>query len=158
MGLELEDRDLDAYQLSARVLECMGAGGGLITRYHQQRSGSPGYEDGLQLLEYDMLYGDFYCYGGTNPYRASDLRMGLEPVELSDVTWADGMLTAVGGEFTPWSRIAVDDDELDTVLQADGSVTAELEEPPETGAVITVRQRAANKSGVLAESNRFVWP
>ena len=162
MGLEMEDRDLEAYQLSAHVLEALGAGGGVITRYHQQMGGREDYEDGLQLLEYDMLYGDFYCYGGANPYTASDLRMGLDPIVVdgADIRQGDGeslTLTVTGENFTDWSRIAVDEEELDTVLDPDGSLSAQLDEPPEAGARITVHQRAANKSGVLAESNPYTW-
>ena len=157
MGLEPEDMDLSAYQLSAKVLEEAGIGGGIITRYHQQMAGSPDYETGLQLLEYDTLYGNFYCYGGTNPYTASDLQMGLEPIELREAAWADGVLTLTGENFTSWSRIAVDGDELDTVFVDENTVTAEQEEPPAPGAVLTVRQRAANKSGVLAESDPYAW-
>ncbi len=157
MGLEMENMDLDAYQLSARVLESLGMGGGIITRYHQQMHDRADYEDRLQLLEYDMLYGDFYCYGGANPYAASDLRMGLDPIELEAVEWSDGVLTATGENFTAWSRVAVDEDELDTVFVDEHTVTAELDEPPEVGAPVTVRQRAANKSGVLAESSAYTW-
>lgn len=157
MGLTTENMDLDAYQLSSRVLESLGMGGGIITRYHQQMHDRADYEDRLQLLEYDMLYGDFYCYGGVNPYQSSDLRMGLDPIELEAVAWSDGVLTATGGNFTAWSRVAVDGDELDTVFVDEHTLTAELDEPPEAGAPVTVRQRAANKSGVLAESNAYYW-
>ena len=162
MGLELEDRDLNAYQLSAQVLEDVGIGGGIITRYHQQMADRADYEDRLQLLEYDMLYGDFYCYGGANPYAASDLRMGLDAIviDAADVRREDDgtlTLTVTGENFTAWSRVAVDGDELDTVFVDEHTVTAELDEPPEPGVTVTVRQRAANKSGVLAESAPYAF-
>ncbi len=157
MGLPAEDKDLEAYQLSAHVLEKLGIGGGILTRYHQQMAGSPDYETGLQLLEYDTLYGDFYCYGGTNPYTASDLRMGLDPIVVRDASWSDGVLTVTGDGFTAWSRVAVGEDELDTVFVDEHTVTAELDEPPEAETPLTVRQRAANKSGVLGESEPYYW-
>lgn len=157
MGLTVEDKDLEAYQLSAHVLEKLGIGGGILTRYHQQMAGSPDYETGLQLLEYDTLYGDFYCYGGTNPYTASDLRMGLDPIVVDGADWSDGVLTVTGDNFTAWSRIAVDEDELDTVFVDGHTVTAKLDEPPEAETPLTVRQRAANRSGVLAESDPYYW-
>ena len=157
MGLTREDKDLQAYQLSAHVLEKLGVGGGILTRYHQQMADSPDYEAGLQLLEYDTLYGDFYCYGGTNPYTASALRMGLDPIVVDGAEWSDGVLTVTGDNFTAWSRIAVGEDELDTVFVDEHTVTAELDEPPEAETPLTVRQRAANKSGVLAESDAYYW-
>ncbi len=163
LDLGLKDRNLSAYQLSARVLKALDMDGGVISRYHQKMQGRHGYQDGLRLLEYDVLYGEHYCYDGTNPYTASDLRMGLDPIVIdgADVREnADGTLTltVTGENFTDWSRITLDDDEVDTVRNADGSLSAELDEAPESGTVITVRQRAANKSTSLAESEPYIWP
>ncbi len=157
MGLERADGDLYAYQLSAGVLERIGASVGVICRYHQQMAGRKDYGAGLQMLEYDMLYGDYYCYGGSNPYAAVPLRMGLEPVRVTGAAWAGGVLTAQGENFTDWSRLAVDGEELDTVLAADGSLQAELEEPPESDAQITVRQRSADKTVILSETEPYIW-
>ncbi len=161
MGLPVEDRDLDAYQLSAYVLGRLGLSGGVLSRYHQQRQDQTNYEEGLELLEYDMLYGEKYCFGGAekDPYAPSTLRMGLTPLTVEDASWADGALTVSGEGYTPWSRVTVDGDELDTVLSADKTaLTAELDEPPEPGEVLTVRQRAENLTGILAESGEYVWP
>ncbi len=156
MGLPVEDKDLDAYQLSAQVLGRLGIGSGILTRYHQQLSGRRDYADGLGLLEYDMLYGEFYCFGGENPYTASDLQMGVEPITISGARWEDGTLTVSGRNFTAWSRITVDGDELDTVLADSGELTAELRQPPEDGAVITVRQDTATFT-TLSESEGLRW-
>lgn len=157
MGLERSDGDLYAYQLSASVLERLGMAGGVITRYHQQMAGRQDYEEGLQLLEYDMLYGDFYCYGGSNPYTATALQMGIDPVRVDHAAWADGVLTAEGENFTDWSRLTVDGGELDTVLAADGTISAQLDEPPEPDAAITVRQRSVDKTTVLSETEAYIW-
>ncbi len=161
MGLPETDADLNAYQLSASVLERLGITGGILSRYHQQRGADPDYERGLELLEYDMLYGEKYCYGGAekDPYAPSDLRMGLTPLTIGDAAWADGVLTVTGTGYSPWSRVSVDGDELETALSADGTtLTAERKEPPEPGSVLTVRQRAVTMAGVLAESGGYVWP
>ena len=156
LGLPVEDKDLSAYQLSAEVLRQLGMSGGILSKYHQQMSGSESYIDGLNLLEYDMLYGDFYCFGGENPYTASDLQMGVAPVIISDAVWADGVLTVYGEHFTQWSCAAVDGAGLDTVLTDAGTLTAELKEPPEDGAVITVRQNAT-PSVTYSESAGLNW-
>ena len=157
LGLPVEDKDLSAYQLSAEVLRQLGMSGGILSNYHQQMSGKDGYIDGLNLLEYDMLYGEFYCYGGENPYTASDLQMGVAPVVVSDAVWSDGVLTVYGEDFTQWSCAAVDGDVLDTVFLDSGTLTAQLKEPPGDGAVITVRQNAASSSMVLLESAGLEW-
>ena len=156
LGLPKRDGDLSAYQLSARVLGDLGIGNGILTRYHQQMADRVDYQVGLQLLEYDMLYGAFYCYGGENPYFASELRMGVEPVAITDVQWADGVLTVTGRGFTAWSQVTIDGDDRDTSLVEDGTLAVELPERPPSGAVITVQQTAAN-SAILAESGVYIF-
>ena len=156
LGLPAEDKDLSAYQLSAEVLRQLGISGGTLSKYHQQISGKEGYMDGLNLLEYDMLYGKFYCYGGENPYTASDLQMGVVPIVISDAVWADGVLTVHGEHFTQRSRVAVDGKVLNTVFADAGTLTVELKEPPADGAVITVRQNTSS-SVTLSESAGLNW-
>ena len=43
------------------------------------------YQDGLDLLQYDILYGKRYCYNGTDLYPASDLVMGIDKVDITNV-------------------------------------------------------------------------
>lgn len=155
-GMPKEDKDLKAYQLSAEVLGRLGISNGILTKYHQQMAESEDYSDGLRLLEYDMLYGNFYCFGGENPYAASGLQMGIMPITISDVVWQDGVLTVYGENFTQWSRITIDGSPLDTVIVDGGTLTAEIKESPSDGAIITVRQN--NKSSVtLSESVGFIF-
>lgn len=155
-GLPVEDKDLSAFQLSAEVLRQLGIDNGILTKYHQQMSDSSDYINGLSILEYDMLYGEFYCYGGENPYTASELRMGVEPITISDVIWEDNMMTVCGEHFTRWSRVAIDGKILDTVFMDNGTLTVELEKPPEKDAVITVQQMTATMV-TLAESEGVIW-
>ena len=156
IGLTEDDKNLSAYQLTAEVMRQLGMDGGILSKYHQQMSNDESYTDGLRLLEYDMLYGEFYCYGGENPYTASDLQMGVVPVVISDAVWEDGVLTVHGEHFNQWSRIYVDGSHLNTVYVDSGTVTAELKTPPGEGAVLTVRQEAKS-SLTFSESAGFPW-
>lgn len=150
-GLPVKKKDLSAYQLSAEVLGRLGIGSGLLTRYHQQTADSEDYLDGLRLLEYDMLYGEAYCYGGRNPYMASQLKMGITPITISNAVWEDGVLQVNGANFTQWSCIAIDGTALETTWVDDKTLTAELSELPETGSVITVQQNTPSQV-TLSES------
>lgn len=156
IGLPVENKDLSAYQLSAEVLKQLGIDSGILTKYHQQMTESEDYFDGLRLLEYDMLYGNFFCYGGENPYTASELQMGLEPITVSDAVWSNGELKVDGKHFTQWSHIAIDGIVLDTVFVDSETLAADLQEPPEDGAVITVRQDTASLV-TLSESVGLIW-
>lgn len=118
-------------------------------------SESENYSDGLYLLEYDMLYGECYCYGGENPYTASELQMGITSITVSNAVWEDGSLKVSGDHFTRWSRIAIDGEPLDTTFVDSGTLTAQLEEPPEEGAIVTVRQDTASQV-MLFESDGFI--
>ena len=80
MGLPKEDADLYAYQLLAQTTDTVGIHEGTIMNYHQTQMNSTdeaSYQDGLDLLQYDILYGKRYCYNGTDLYPASDLVMGI---------------------------------------------------------------------------------
>ena len=89
MGLPKEDADLYAYQLLAQTTDTVGIHEGTIMNYHQTQMNSTdeaSYQDGLDLLQYDILYGKRYCYNGTDLYPASDLVMGIDKVDITSVS------------------------------------------------------------------------
>lgn len=88
-GLKKVDQDLTSYQLYSEALNQGGIHQGILTGYHQQADKeSENYQDDLKLIEYDILYGEKYLYGGQDPYEPSNLQMGLDPVQIMDVnTW-----------------------------------------------------------------------
>ncbi len=76
IGLVKQDLDLQAYQLGAYVQSRLGLCLGTITALHQQyaRSGDlEAYQYALQTIEYDMLYGEKYVFGGEDVYSPTDL-------------------------------------------------------------------------------------
>ena len=48
--------------------------------YIQSQKGSASYDENLENLQYDLLYGKRYAYNGTDKYPASDLIMGIDDV------------------------------------------------------------------------------
>ena len=136
------DEDLSAYQLTAKVLGELGISRGLLTRYHQKLSDSVDYMDGLKLLEYDMLYGERYCYGGKNPYEATDLHFGVRPIVARGYKYDvdTGRLTVTGENFTPFSVVALDGEKAETEFVDRNTIVATLDDPPYLGQIITVCQ------------------
>ena len=106
-GVGGEDRDLWAYQLTAHLLDAAGIQGGAVTDYHLEHMGLEGYQDGLELLEYDLLYGDQIAYGGESPYRRTEMKMGLEDITVTDVFLRETMAEIDGSGFTPYSVVYV---------------------------------------------------
>lgn len=107
MGLDFESQDLEAYELNSVILEKLGIKDGVINEYHQNNRGTTDEEEylnGLQNLEYDILYGDMIVYDGKNPYKATDMQLGIKPITI-DTVYLDQYLDDV--EDTD-----VDDDDL----------------------------------------------
>ena len=108
MGLEKEDENLAAYQIGAEVLDRVGIHEGNIVRYHQNRRNTKNYQKDLEVLQYDMLYGKQYIYGGESPYAVTDMRMGTVPVEIKAVVEvSDGIYHVTGENFTAASRLEI---------------------------------------------------
>jgi len=104
-----ERHDLTAYQLNAYVLERLGINEGILTQFHQTNSNSPSYEEQLKLLQYDMLYGKRYVYEGKNPYPVKDMKMGIYNQVITDIETTNNKIYVYGENFTPWSRICIND-------------------------------------------------
>ena len=77
MGLTKKDENLASYQIAAEVLDRVGIHEGTIMKYHQARRNTKNYQVDLETLQYDVLYGQRYAYGGENPFERTKMRMGL---------------------------------------------------------------------------------
>ncbi len=107
VGVCGKDVDLSAYQLTTHLLGTIGMRGGVITDYHREHKGYEGYQDGLELLEYDLLYGDRIAYGGTSPYRQTEMKMGLEEIVVDELVFGDSELEVLGSGFTEYSVVYI---------------------------------------------------
>ena len=86
--MNVEKEDIEAYQLSATVQKYLNMHEGLITKLHQTQKDSDIYLDELQVLIYDMLYGDMECFGGINPYTPTNIQMGINKIKLlNELIW-----------------------------------------------------------------------
>lgn len=124
--MEVVDDDVEAYQLSATLLNRLNIHEGLITKLHQTQRDSDIYLDELQVLVYDMLYGNMDCFNGENPYAQTDLQMGTVPIIVSHVDYVastteneNGLLVINGSNFTPYSKIYVNDEHCSTIFVND---------------------------------------
>lgn len=106
--MEPVKKDVNAYQLSAYVLERLGYDNGILTKFHQNNAGITDYQEELNLLQYDMLYGDRNVYGGENPYIQKNMIMGISEITISDVELRGETLFVTGKNFTKWSEVYID--------------------------------------------------
>lgn len=114
-NLPQENEDIEAYQLGARVLNQLGIHNGTLVTYHQNFQDSEDYETNLKLLQYDMLYGEQYVYGGENPFEPTKLQMGVKEILISNVyNDEEGNLIVKGQNFTHSSRVKINKTAYDT--------------------------------------------
>ena len=87
-NLQIENKDLQAYQLSAYLMKNLGMKGGVISKLHMSHFDKEDKEDkeeylsNLKLLEYDILYGNCQAYEGVNPYKITNMKMGYKPIKV----------------------------------------------------------------------------
>ena len=113
-----EAPDLQAYRLSANLLKQLGFSGGVVSKLHQSvDAGESGeeYLQKLEMLEYDMLYGNQEAFEGEYPYVPVAMRMGSRPIAVAEADRQYGRLLVTGENFTEFSAIVIDDQPLDTV-------------------------------------------
>lgn len=108
IGLEENDQNLAAYQLMSEVMKQIGVHAGTVFNYHQERRKTKNYLQDLELLQYDILYGNQYCYNGEPVITEGHMEMGLVDVTLSDIiSKSDGTYILLGNNLTQNSRIYV---------------------------------------------------
>ncbi len=161
-GMEKVDEDLTSYQLVSMYLDRLGIHGGTIMDYHQKRTGegetakSNSYISGLELLQYDLLYGKRYAYGGGDLFPKSDIVMGVGEVVINRVYPFAGKLHIYGDNFTSWSRVYVNGEKVPTSYESGQCLTIDDSKVKGKGDVITVNQNGSS-STVFRSSNAFTY-
>lgn len=157
-GLEKKDKDLYAYELYSDVLGRLGINNGIITKLHQNRPKSDAlYQKYLEILEYDILYGDYDSSGGVNPHKKSpDYRMGTLKIEVTGTLQYGEDLYVYGGNFTPYSQVYINGRHVSTEFAGDSSLIVKGNSVA-TGDEIVVKQVSYERIA-LGESDAYTCP
>lgn len=102
------DVDLKSYQVAPIVMNRLNLDQGIVTKYHQLHRGENSYLANLKLLQYDMLYGDNYIFGGANPYKKANMKMGVKPIQVYGTFKVGEQVYVRGKNFTPFSKVNID--------------------------------------------------
>lgn len=154
-GLPKQDADLAAYQLLANATNQAGIHEGTMFRYTQSQMNSANYLDGLDNLQYDILYGDRYIYNQTDKYPASTLKFGVEPITASNFWTTDTDHVCISGSnFTPSSVVYVNDKAVNTTYISD-SLLMFSKEDIASGDTFVVNQ--VGSSNIYATSNTLTY-
>lgn len=92
-GLDLQDKNLKTYQLTAYIMDKLGIHEGTIFKYHQTQmhkktTKKASYLKNLEQLQYDLLYGKVYS-NNEKAYTGSDMEMGVEAVTIKSLSRKD---------------------------------------------------------------------
>ncbi len=159
-GMSKEDMDLTTYQLVPEYLDRLGIHEGVMTNYNQDRiekdisTTSEEYQDGLKLLQYDILYGKHYAYKGKDLYPASNLVMGVKDVVVDRMYSFGNEVHIYGHNFTKWSKVYVNGKKVATGYKSGECLTIDTESV-KNGDVICVQQMGSNNS-VFRKSNEVI--
>ena len=115
--MEKQDKDQHAYELTADVCDRVGIHEGTVFKYQQNTDhNDKSFLEGLNLLAYDMLYGDRYIYGGNkNAVKATKMKMGVKTVKIDKVVNVGGRYYIKGQNFTEYSKVTLNGEPLSTI-------------------------------------------
>ncbi len=146
------NRDLSAYQLNAYVMERLGYDNGILTKLHQNYVTEPDYEEELEMLQYDMLYGDRNVFEGENPFVEKTIQMGVLDIEITNILQKGEAIFIEGHNFTPWSVVYRNEEPQDTLFIDENTLIVPYENY--TNEVIYVAQ-VSDGDTVLSQSKEW---
>ncbi len=154
IGLDVEHKNITAYQASTYIFNRLGLQGGLMQNFHKRYMNSndqQGYLDRLELLEYDTLYGNNYAFDGHNPFPTTDMKMGIRDINIERCEVKGDKLWIYGEGFNLYSIVYVDGKSVDTTWQGSRILTVPYEDV-EDGEELYVAQ-AGDDHVVLSVTN-----
>lgn len=115
-GLSGEDKDLETYQLTSYLFELLNINEGLFFEFHDIYETSYIYDDLLEQLEYDILYGENYAKVS---YEPMPMTVGFDDIEITSATVLGESLYVKGNNFTEYSVIYINGIAKNTVYISD---------------------------------------
>lgn len=158
IGLQKEDRNIPSYQIMADVFERIGIHSGTVFNYHQQRAETKDYLKDLELLQYDILYGEQYVYDGEPPITEGHMRMGVKDVTLTNIVPQPGKensFSLYGENLTKNSKIYVNDEQQQSKFLNNTHVIVN-DCSLKDGDIIKVIQMGSS-STIFATSQKYIY-
>ncbi|MDD6057208.1 MAG: IPT/TIG domain-containing protein, partial [Clostridiales bacterium] len=116
------------------------------------------YLAGLEQLQYDLLYGERYAYGGEDLYPATDLIMDVEDISISEIRKNEiGQTLAVyGSNFTKNTKVFVNGERVATTYVTPSLLTVSLDSVSD-GDVITINTIGSKSIVLRAGTNEVIY-
>lgn len=150
-GAEKKDMDICAYELPAELLDRLDIHVGTTTLYHQTKDhDDPDFLKGLKALGYDMIYGNCYIYGGKNPFKATDMKLGVRDITIDEVAKVGNKYYIKGKNFTEESKVTLDGEPLETVYLSSSLLGLLQSVDPADASRMKVSQIDRNTSTIIS--------
>lgn len=149
-GLKKDDENLYTYQLAAHMMDMVDMQVGTVFTYQQNHRNSESYLEDLKSLGYDMLYGKYYIYGGSNPFEATKLKMGVNDIEIEGVFKIGEKYYIKGKNFTSYSKVTLDGKELKTIYLGENILGLLEDVDPEDAVNMKVSQIETKSNEILS--------
>ena len=154
IGLTKTDKNYNAYQLSSAVLDKLDIHNGTLFNYHQNRQGTKNYQQDLELLQYDILYGKQYVYDNNPTIIPSDMIMGIRDTSITSVyLTATNQLIVRGTNFTQNSRVFINGKKYKTTFLSDEKLSVDLKDYELSDLDELVVSQMGSKNRVFKSSN-----
>ncbi len=146
IGLEKKDGNIAAYQIMAEVFDRLDIHSGTVFNYHQQRNATKNYLADLELLQYDIMYGEQYVYEKSGaPITEGHMVMGVKDAEIKEVvSQLDGSYSIYGSNFTKQSKVYINGEKQETKFLNNTRLDLEESELNEGDTVMVAQVGSSN--------------
>lgn len=153
-GAEKVNQDLTSYQLLAAITDQADIHEGTMFSFHQahQYQVDEAYSKGMELLQYDTLFGKRFAYHGEDLYPASEMEMGVQDVTASQIDIQEDGMHIYGNNFTRWSRVFVNDKRVPTTYISGEELVISMEDLQDGTNTLVVNQMGSSES-IFRSSN-----
>lgn len=108
--------DMTSYQLGAYALNLLGIQEGTMHKVHDLYATSDDYQETLDLVQKDLLYGEGRFYEGRLLPTSSNLFFGLGELQIEEIEQEGDILHIYGNGFSSESRVYLDQQALSTTF------------------------------------------
>ena len=158
-GEKFEAPDIQAYRMTANLMLQLGIEDGVIFKYHQKADVDDegvGYLAELEILEYDILYGEQDVYNGEAPYEATEIVLGIDEINIISANHRYGRLMVKGNNFNEFSKVVIDDEVMPTAYIDGHTLAVVMDKLPEEAQVLVVAQ-ISNEDIELGRTDEFLF-
>lgn len=157
IGLPEEDKNIPTYQIASEVLERLDIHSGTVFNYHQERKNSKNYLSDLELLQYDILYGNQFVYSGEPPITEGHMQMGVKDVILTDIRpHLDEGYSLYGENFTKSSKVYINGEKQKSTKFLNNTRIELQKSTLQEGDIITVVQTGSSNTAFRI-SDEYVY-